>query len=98
MKTHYLRLFVKEQDVSPTLHMVTMLYYYITDNQERQTLNLPDLLQHKIVFKVFSDTIVLPVPSQTILNNVFSFCSNFNEIYLESTTNQPDKSTVQPVL
>jgi len=29
--------------------MVTMLYYYITDNQERQTLNLPDLLQHKIV-------------------------------------------------
>jgi hypothetical protein len=74
--------------VSPTLHMVTMLYYYITDNQERQTLNLPDLLQHKIVFKVFSDTIVLPVPSQTILNNVFSFCSNFNEIYLESTKSE----------
>ena len=34
--------------------------------------------------KCFSDTIVLPVPSQTILNNVFSFCSNFTEIYLES--------------
>jgi len=26
-----------------------ILLYYITDNHERQTLNLPDLLQHKIV-------------------------------------------------